>query len=99
MICSVVAIFGQIIRRKPPEGGLHLVMPHGKSLPTPRCRQQGSILLQLGSDSVVNIAHFSEWATAKFDLSPPAVKNRPGVLALIHFRIPDQSVASHNSGN
>jgi hypothetical protein len=42
------------------EGCLHLVMPHGKSLPTPRCRRQGSILLHLDSDSMVNIAHFSK---------------------------------------
>jgi hypothetical protein len=36
--------------------------------------------------------------SAKFDLDPIAF-NRPGVLAVIRFRIPGQSDASHNSGN
>jgi hypothetical protein len=54
MICSVVATFEQVIRRKPPEGGLH-----AKSLPTPAVVNKVQSFLRLDY-AVVNIAHLSK---------------------------------------
>ena len=65
-----------MIRRKPPEGRLHLVMPHGKSLPTLHYivveKVQSSSTWVLTSGQYCSLFEIGE---PKFDLVPPAVRS------------------------